>query len=103
MTGPGGTTAATPAKAPTARFVPTGDSRYRGVVLSEGVVLSDRYRLAERLATGGMGDVWRGTDLLLGRDVAIKVLLPALVSEHLEKARSSSASMVTTSGRVRTF
>jgi eukaryotic-like serine/threonine-protein kinase len=44
-------------------------------------VLSNRYELAERIATGGMGDVWRGTDVLLGRTVAIKVLLPALVSD----------------------
>ncbi|MBO4210722.1 protein kinase [Micromonospora echinofusca] len=28
-----------------------------------------------------MGDVWRGTDVVLGREVAVKVLLPALVSD----------------------
>ncbi|MGN9778506.1 protein kinase domain-containing protein [Micromonospora sp. H33] len=50
-------------------------------MLSSGVVLSGRYRLDERVATGGMGDVWQGTDLVLGRQVAVKVLLPALVSD----------------------
>ena len=50
-------------------------------MLAPGVLLNDRYRLDTRLATGGMGDVWRGTDLLLGRQVAVKVLLPALVAE----------------------
>ncbi|MFI6763657.1 protein kinase [Micromonospora sp. NPDC050417] len=50
-------------------------------MLAPGVLLSDRYRLDARLATGGMGDVWRGTDLLLGRQVAVKVLLPGLVTE----------------------
>ncbi|MEV4626997.1 protein kinase [Micromonospora sp. NPDC049523] len=51
------------------------------VVLAPGVLLNDRYQLDARLATGGMGDVWRGTDLLLGRQVAVKVMLPALVAE----------------------
>ena len=33
-----------------------------------------RYRLDARIATGGMGEVWRGTDTTLGRQVAIKLL-----------------------------
>ncbi len=33
-----------------------------------------RYRLDSRIATGGMGEVWRATDTLLGRTVAVKVL-----------------------------
>jgi hypothetical protein len=50
-------------------------------VLGSGSVLSDRYRLDDRVATGGMGDVWRATDLVLGRQIAVKVLLPSLVTD----------------------
>ena len=33
-----------------------------------------RYRLESRIATGGMGEVWRATDTALGREVAVKLL-----------------------------
>lgn len=46
-----------------------------------GTVLDARYRLAERIAVGGMGEVWRGTDELLGRPVAVKVLRAELAED----------------------
>ena len=41
---------------------------------SQGDLLGDRYRLDDPIATGGMGQVWRATDTLLGRAVAVKLL-----------------------------
>jgi hypothetical protein len=38
------------------------------------VLLGDRYVLTERIAGGGMGEVWAGTDKVLGRPVAVKIL-----------------------------
>lgn len=43
-----------------------------------GDILGKRYRLDERVDGGAMGDVWRGTDTRLNRQVAVKVLHAAL-------------------------
>jgi eukaryotic-like serine/threonine-protein kinase len=46
-----------------------------------GATLNERYRLVARIAGGGMGEVYRGHDLLLDRAVAVKVLQPALAAD----------------------
>jgi eukaryotic-like serine/threonine-protein kinase len=38
------------------------------------VVLTGRYRLESKIATGGMGEVWRGQDTVLQRPVAVKLI-----------------------------
>jgi eukaryotic-like serine/threonine-protein kinase len=46
-----------------------------------------RYRLDSRIATGGMGEVWRATDTSLGRPVAVKVLKSEYADDPLFRSR----------------
>jgi len=48
-----------------------------------GALLDNKYRLAERIGGGGMGDVFRAENVLAGRPVAIKFLHPEL-AQNLE-------------------
>jgi serine/threonine-protein kinase len=68
-------------------------------MISPGTVLGQRYRLDERIASGGMGDVWRGVDDVLGRTVAVKLLLPSLLEEpgFTERFRGEARTMATIS------
>ena len=43
-------------------------------MISEGIVLADRYEIISRIGTGGMSDVYKAQDMKLSRFVAIKVL-----------------------------
>ncbi|WP_141579589.1 serine/threonine-protein kinase [Actinomadura sp. WMMA1423] len=58
--------------------------------MSTGLVLNDRYRLLERLAIGGMGEVWRASDALSGRLVAVKLLRLELGSDVRARGRFES-------------
>ena len=41
---------------------------------STGQIYGGRYELISRIAIGGMGEVWKATDTVIGRTVAIKIL-----------------------------
>ena len=41
---------------------------------TSGITLGGRFQLTDRIAIGGMGEVWKARDLVLGRIVAIKIL-----------------------------
>jgi serine/threonine-protein kinase len=52
-----------------------------------GYVLDGRYALIERIASGGMGEVWRGVDQILGRPVAVKLLSAMHATDEQFRAR----------------
>ncbi len=53
----------------------------------EGRRLGDRYRIEAMVASGGMAEVWRATDEVLGRPVAVKVLHDRLARDRDVMAR----------------
>lgn len=41
---------------------------------TSGITLGGRYQLTDRIAIGGMGEVWKARDKVLGRNTAVKIL-----------------------------
>jgi eukaryotic-like serine/threonine-protein kinase len=54
-----------------------------------GETLAGKYRIEQRLSVGGMGAVYRGTHILMGKTVAVKVLRPSLAADEKIVARFS--------------
>jgi tRNA A-37 threonylcarbamoyl transferase component Bud32 len=61
-------------------------------MLSSGQLLAERYKLANRIAVGGMGEVWQASDTRLDRTVAVKVLKAELSGdpEFLHRFRTEA-------------
>ncbi|HET9127899.1 MAG TPA: serine/threonine-protein kinase [Propionibacteriaceae bacterium] len=55
--------------------------------LHDGYVLARRYRVSSRIASGGMGEVWSGTDLETEETLAIKIMHPHTAEEQTFAAR----------------
>ncbi|MBG6226354.1 serine/threonine-protein kinase [Arthrobacter sp. CAN_A2] len=63
---------------------------------TSGITLGGRFQLTERIAIGGMGEVWKARDQILGRVVAIKILKeeysgdPAFLNRFRAEARHTA-------------
>ncbi len=67
------------------------------VASRRGSLVAGRYRIDSLIAAGGMGEVWRATDEVLGRVVSVKFLHPQFAADEsflermLREARAASA------------
>jgi serine/threonine-protein kinase len=68
-------------------------------VIPSGTILAERYRIERQIGAGGMGRVYRATQLGLERPVAIKVITPSDASAMLARRRFEREARVTSALR----
>jgi serine/threonine protein kinase len=78
--------AAYPGQAPPAD-TGTGFSAFSVLALPPARVINQRYELGELVSQGGISSSYKGRDLVTGRPVVVKLLLPALSSDQVALAR----------------
>ncbi|MCW2818486.1 MAG: serine/threonine protein kinase, partial [Marmoricola sp.] len=64
-----------------------GDPDDTQAMPAPGASPEERYERIERIAAGGMGEVWRARDRVLGREVAVKVLRREYADDATFRAR----------------
>ena len=65
----------------------TGNSGIPVYRFEPGTLLASRYRIISRLGKGGMGEVFRADDIMLGQPVALKFLSETAAGNPHREAR----------------
>ncbi|MBL8914021.1 MAG: protein kinase, partial [Archangium sp.] len=79
---PTGGPAITPSGVPTPSAVGGPPPAQEVPAFGPGTVIDSRYRIISKLAEGGMGEVYRAEHVELGKQLAIKVMLPELSTDQ---------------------
>jgi serine/threonine protein kinase len=68
-------------------YIPANEPLTTGTPIVSGSIFLDRYQIMEQIARGGMGIVYRAVDMVMNRDVAVKVLHTHLIEDNNAKQR----------------
>jgi serine/threonine protein kinase len=68
-------------------YIPANEPLTLATPIVSGSIFLDRYQVMEQIARGGMGIVYRAVDMVMNRDVAVKVLHAHLIEDNNAKQR----------------